>query len=87
MFWSNLLGLREGYVKTLNWGPVKRVFRFPPTFGQNLVVLITAVAGIILLTALEWLRHGSSFQLGLCIALLAALCAAAGMLIYQERRS
>ena len=71
----------------MNWGPVKRVFRFPPTFEQNLVVLITAMAGIILLVALEWLRRGLSFQLGLGIALLAALCAAGGMLIYQERRS
>ena len=71
----------------MNWAPVKRVFRFPPTFGQNLVALIVAAVGIILLTALEWRRRGLSFQIGLAIALLAALCATVGMLIYQERRS
>jgi len=71
----------------LNWGPVKRALRFPPTFGQNLVVLICAIVGIILLTAEEWFRNGLTFRLELGIALLAALSAATGVLIYQERRS
>ncbi len=71
----------------MNWDPLKRVFRFPPTFGQNLVVLISAMVGIILLTALEWLRNGLNIRLELAIALLAALSAATGILIYQERRS
>jgi len=94
-FWPHALpyarmgpgGQQEGNVKTLNWGPLKRVFRFPPTFRQNLVVLIVAMVGIIVLTAQEWLRHGWNPQLELATALLGALCAAAGTLIYQERRS
>ena len=81
------VALREGNVRTLNWGPLKRAFRFPPSFGQNLVVLISALVGIGLLTALEWLRNGLSIRLELAIALLAALSAATGVLIYQERRS
>jgi len=71
----------------LNWSVVKRVFRFPPTFGQNLVVLIAALVGIILLTAQELLRNGLSIRIELAIAVLAALFAATGVLIYQERRS
>ncbi len=66
---------------------LKRLLRFPPTFRQNLVVLLTSLAGIIFLTGLEATRHGLSLTLGLAIALLAALSAATGMLIYQERRS
>jgi len=73
--------------KALNWAPLKRALKFPPTFGQNLVVLTSAMAGIILLTGLELLRHGLSIRLELAIALLAALSAATGVLIYQERRS
>ena len=71
----------------MNWNPLKRVFRFPPTFGQNLVVLISAIVGIVLLTAHEWFRNGLNSRLELAIPLLAALSAATGMLIYQERRS
>ena len=71
----------------MNWDPLRRVFRFPPTFGQNLVVLISAIVGIVLLTAHEWFRNGLNFRLELAIPLLAALSAAIGMLIYQERRS
>jgi signal transduction histidine kinase len=52
-----------------------------------LVVLISALAGIILLTAEELFRNGLSVRLELGIALLAALSAATSMLIYQERRS
>jgi signal transduction histidine kinase len=81
------VGQREGNIKALNWVPLKRVFRFPPTFGQNLVVLISAMVGIILLIAHEWLRDGLNSRLELAIPLLAALSAATGMLIYQERRS
>jgi hypothetical protein len=73
--------------KALNWVPLKRVFRFPPTSGQNLVVLISAMVGILLLTMHEWFRNGLNSRLELAIPLLAALSAATGMLIYQERRS
>jgi signal transduction histidine kinase len=66
---------------------LKRVFRFPPTFGQNLVVLILSMAGIVVLMAYEWYQEGLTARHGLLIALLAALSAATGMLIYQERRS
>ena len=45
------------------------------------------MAGIVLLTVLEWLRHGLNIRLLSAVALLAALSAATGMLIYQERRS
>jgi hypothetical protein len=51
------------------------------------VVLIAALAGSALLTAHELIRNGLSPRLDLEIALLAALAAATGMLIYQERRS
>ena len=80
-------GLREGKIKTLNWAPLRRVLRFPPTFGQNLIVLICAMVGIVLLTAYVWLRNGLNAQLELAIPLLAALAAATGVLIYQERHS
>jgi len=74
-------------ITALNWAPLKRILRFPPTFGQNLVVLISAIVGIILLTAHAWFRNGLSSQLALAILLVAFLSAATGMLIYQERRS
>jgi signal transduction histidine kinase len=80
-------GQREGNIKALNWAPLKRVFKFPPTFGQNLVVLISAIVGMVLLTAYEWFLNGLNSRLELAIPLLAALSAATGMLIYQERRS
>ena len=66
---------------------LKRLLRFPPTFRQNLAVLVISLAGIILLTMVEFYRHGLTLTIGLAIALLAALSAATGMLIYQERRS
>jgi signal transduction histidine kinase len=66
---------------------LKRLFRFPPTFEQNLVVLFIAMVGIVILTAYEFFRSGLTFQIGLAVALLAALSAATIMLIYQERRS
>jgi signal transduction histidine kinase len=71
----------------LNSTHLKRIFRFPPTFGQNLVVLASAMLGIIVLTIEAWVRSGLSPRIELGIALLAALSAATGMLIYQERRS
>ena len=74
-------------IKALNWAPLKRVFRFPPTFGQNLVVLISAIVGIVLLTGYAWFRNGLNPRVVLAILLLVALSAATGMLIYQERRS
>jgi signal transduction histidine kinase len=83
----NLEVSRKEKIKALNWGSLKRVLRFPPTFGQNLVVLIIAMVGIVLLTAHEWFRNGLNSRLELAIPLLAALSAATGMLIYQERRS
>jgi hypothetical protein len=45
------------------------------------------MVGIVLLTVHEWFRNGLNSRLGLAIPLLAALAAATGMLIYQERRS
>ena len=71
----------------MNWVPLKRALKFPPTFGQNLVVLISALVGIVLLMVHEWVRNGLNSRLELAIALLAALSAATGVLIYQERRS
>jgi signal transduction histidine kinase len=71
----------------LDRAQLKRLLRFPPTFRQNLIVLVTSLAGIILLTLVEVYRHGLSLNVGLAIALLAALSAATGMLIYQERWS
>lgn len=71
----------------MDWTLLKRLLRFPPTFGQNLVVLVGSLGGIVLLTGYEWYSHGLSSQVGVAIALLAALSAATGMLIYQERRS
>lgn len=66
---------------------LKRLLRFPPTFRQNLVLLFTSLAGIIVLVGVEGYRHGLTLPLGLAMALLAALSAATGMLIYQERQS
>ncbi len=71
----------------MDWARLKRLLRFPPSFRQNLMVLVISLAGIILLTAVEGFRHGLTFRIGLAVALLAALSAAMGMLIYQERRS
>lgn len=71
----------------MDWAPLKRLLRFPPTFRQNLVVLVAALAGIIWLAGLEAYQHGLTLRLGLSVALLAALSAATGMLIYQERQS
>jgi len=77
----------EGNTIPLDWTLLKRLLRFPPTFGQNLMVLVVSLAGIVFLTAYEWFRRGTTVQLGLDIALLAVLSAATGMLIYQERHS
>ncbi len=71
----------------MDWARLKRLLRFPPTFRQNLVVLVTSLAGIILLVGVEGYQHGLTLTLGLAVALLAALSAATGMLIYQERQS
>lgn len=71
----------------MDWARLKRLLRFPPTFRQNLVVLVTSLAGIILLVGVEFYRHGLTLTLGLAVALLAAFSAATGMLIYHERQS
>ena len=71
----------------MDWARLKRLLRFPPTFRQNLVVLVTSLLGIILLAGLEAFQHGLTIKVGLAVALLAALSAATGMLIYQERQS
>ena len=71
----------------MDWARLKRLLRFPPTFRQNLWVLATSLAGIILLVSLEGYRHGLTLMVGLAVALLAALSAATGVLIYQERQS
>lgn len=66
---------------------LKRLFRFPPTFGQNLAVLVVSLGGAIGLTVYEAYAHGFTLEVALGMAFLAALSAATGMLIYQERRS
>jgi signal transduction histidine kinase len=71
----------------LDWNLPKRLFRFPPTFGQNLVVLIISLVGILIFTLLESFHEGLTPRHGLVMALFAALSAATGMLIYQERRA
>ncbi len=71
----------------MNWAPLKRLLRFPPTFRQNLVVLVASLAGIVILIVVEGFQRGLTPRLGIAVALLAALSAATGMLIYQERRS
>jgi len=71
----------------LDRAQLKRLLRFPPTFRQNLVVLVASLCGIVVLVGMEGYRHGVTLALGLALALLAALSAATGMLIYQERQS
>ena len=71
----------------MDWTLLKRLLRFPPTFGQNLVVLVISLGGIVFLTAYEWYARGLTIRMGVGIALLAALSAATAVLIYQERRS
>lgn len=71
----------------MDWTPLKRLLHFPPTFGQNLVVLVSSLAGIVAIILYEFFQEGLLLRHGLAIALLAALSAATGMLIYQERRS
>ena len=71
----------------MDWNLPKRLFRFPPTFGQNLVVLVISLVGILIFTLLESFHEGLTPRHGLLMALFAALSAATGMLIYQERRA
>ncbi len=66
---------------------LKRLLRFPPTFRQNLVVLVTSLVGIVMVVGWVGYRQGLTLLVGLALALLAALSAATGMLIYQERQS
>jgi signal transduction histidine kinase len=66
---------------------LKRVFRFPPTFAQNLVVLTVSLVGIVVFILYESFHEGLTGRTGLAIALLAGLSATTGMLIYQERKS
>lgn len=77
----------EGNIIPLDWTPLKRLARFPPTFGQNVTVLVASLLGILSLTVYEWYRRGMTPQIALALALLAALSAATTVLIYQERRS
>ena len=71
----------------MDWKLLKRLLRFPPTFGQNLVVLAISLGGIIFLTGYEWYAQGLTIRMGVIVGLMAGLSAATGMLIYQERRS
>jgi signal transduction histidine kinase len=71
----------------LDWTLPKRLFRFPPTFGQNLVVLTVSLLGILGFIIYESFQEGLTIRFVLIMALLAALSAATGMLIYQERKS
>jgi signal transduction histidine kinase len=77
----------KGHIIPLDPTRLKRLLRFPPTFRQNLIVLITSLLGIVFFTGYEWFRHGLTLPIGVAIALLAAFSAATGMLIYQERQS
>jgi signal transduction histidine kinase len=79
--------LSKDSILPLDWMLPKRLFRFPPTFAQNLVVLVVSLAGIVGLAVYESYQEGLTARHGIVIALLAALSAATGMLIYQERRS
>lgn len=71
----------------MDWTRLKRFFRFPPTFVQNLVVVAISLIGIVIFIVYEFFHEGLTLRTGLAIALLAALSAATGMLIYQERKS
>jgi hypothetical protein len=66
---------------------LNRLFRFPPTFAQNLVVLGISLAGIGALLVYESYQEGLTIRSGILLALLVGLSAATGMLIYQERRA
>ncbi len=77
----------RGTIITLALTYLKRLLHFPPTFEQNLVVLFCSLVGIVFVTAYEFFRHGLTFHVGLAVAALAAMSAATGVLIYQERRS
>lgn len=79
--------LNEEITLPLDRNLPKRLMRFPPTFGQNLVVLIISLVGILVFTLLESYHEGLTARHGLAMAFFAALSAATGMLIYQERRS
>jgi signal transduction histidine kinase len=52
-----------------------------------LAVLLASLAGIIVLVGVEGYQHGLTLTVGAAMASLAALSAATGMLIYQERQS
>ena len=71
----------------MDWARLKRLLRFPPTFRQNLVVLVASLCGVILWVGFEAYHHGLMLGVGLAAVLLGALSAATGMLIYQERQS
>lgn len=71
----------------MNWTLIKRIFPYPPTFGQNLVLLLVSLAGVIVFFTHDLMSSGVSLRSGAALALLAGLSAATGMLIYQERRS
>ena len=66
---------------------LNRLFRFPPTFAQNLGVLGVSLAGIVALLVYESYQEGLTIRSGILLALLAGLSAATGMLIYQERQA
>ena len=82
-----MTALSKDSILPLDWTLPKRLFRFPPTFIQNLVVLAISLMGIVALVVYESYQEGLTARTGAAIALLAALSAATGMLIYQERRS
>jgi signal transduction histidine kinase len=65
----------------------KRVLRFPPAFGLNVVVLAASLTGSILVVILQALHRGFTWELGLTAVFLAGLSAAIGSLVYQERKS
>jgi hypothetical protein len=83
----NIEALAEASILALDPMLLNRLFRFPPTFAQNLVVLGGALAGIVAVMVYESYQEGLTLRSGILIALLAALSAATGVLIYQERRA
>jgi len=70
----------------LSWLLPKRTTHFLSPFHRGLWILFTALAGFVVLAAVELFRQGLTLQMGLMLGLLLALALAAGMLIYHERR-
>jgi signal transduction histidine kinase len=62
-------------------------FRFPPTIGGNLTVLILCMTGALTLTGIASQQGVMTIQGTILVALLAAIAAVIATVLYQERRS